>query len=92
MSQLRFLVLGAAISAAAFICPYKPWEQFFGDNAAAMKSMAILLPLIGGWFFDLVYNSSQRKADPSIRTIEVTSAELSRMTPNQPNHYMSSKH
>lgn len=92
MSQLRFLVFGAAISAAAFICPYKLWEQIFGCHAAAMKSMMIMLPLIGGWFFNLVYNSSKTKAEPSIRTVEVTSAELIRMTPNQSSHYMSSKH
>lgn len=92
MSQTRFLALGAVISAAAFICPYKVWEQIFGHNAAVMKSMMIMLPLIGGWFFDLVYNSSKTKAEPSIRTIEVTSAELIRITPNQSNHYMPSKH
>lgn len=92
MNQLRFLILGAAISTAAFICPYKLWEQIFGSNAATMKSMMIMLPLIGGWFFDLVYNSRKTKAEPSIRTVEVTNAELIRITPDQSSHYMSSKH
>jgi ABC-type tungstate transport system substrate-binding protein len=92
MSQTRFLVLGAVISAAAFICPYKAWEQIFGHNAAVMKSMMIMLPLIAGWFLDLVYNSSKAKAEPHIRTVDVTNAELIRITPNQSSHYMSSKH
>lgn len=92
MIQLRFLVLGGVISAIAFVCPYKAWEQIFGHNAAVMKSIMIMLPMIGGWFFDLVYNSSKTKAEPSIRTIEVTSAELIRITPNQSSHYTPSKH
>ena len=92
MSQIRFLALGAVISAAAFVCPYKVWEQVFGHNAAAMKSMMIMVPLISGWYFDLVYNSSNTKAEPSIRTIEVKSAELIRITPNQSSYYMPSKH
>jgi hypothetical protein len=92
MSQFRFLALGAVISATAFICPYKLWEQIFGNSAAAMKSMMIMLPLICGWFFNLVYNSNKTKVEPSVRTVEVTSAELIRMTPDQSSDYMSSKH